>query len=82
MESTPDLNEKIDCRGIGYKCLRKKVLQNRYKITDYISSGSNGKVFLMTDEVAGGQYALKLQENQELMSDEIYTINKINHVIN
>ena len=67
----------LDCKCRGYSGLMKSVLHDRYKFIEELSRGTFGRVYKIEDTKNKRFLAIKLQDDQEMTSHEIATMNKI-----
>ena len=70
--------EVIECDGKGYASLTGKVLQDRYKIGEFIDKGNQGSIFEIT-EIAKPQtkMIIKVSEDYDSITEEIKTLKKL-----
>lgn len=65
----------------GYNGLQGALVSDRYKIGKALSKGANGHIYMVEDLIEKKKLVMKLQEEQEMATIEIGTMNKISQVI-
>ena len=74
------INDSLDCKNRGYKGLKGEVLKERYKFVKQLTKGAYGQIYMIEDLKNNRKMAMKVQEDQDMTSNEIGAMRKISDV--
>lgn len=72
----------MDAKGKGLKVLKKKVLNGRYEVGDFLVKGSQGKIYNCKDLETGAHLAIKFSDDCQALAFEIMHLKKFEKLRN